>query len=150
MLTCHAAVIRLVWPSPPSKSRLTSPWLSKDSRRTILIVYRVLPPAVSSRNIREFRPPICSLLTNVVRCFSIFVTKPLSTIPLAVPRPINEGLDLLHKTPALYQLGISTPITSDASPSIIAKGFLPEGWTEDTELQVQDMSQLPKALVEGT
>lgn len=105
---------------------------------------------MSSRNIREFRPPICSLLTNVVRCFSIFVTKPLSTIPLAVPRPTNKGLDLLHKTPALYQLGVSTLITSNASPSTIAKGFLPEGWTEDTELQVQDVSQLPKALVEGT
>ncbi|KAG7529019.1 hypothetical protein FFLO_05812 [Filobasidium floriforme] len=79
-----------------------------------------------------------------------FVTKLLSTIPLAVPGPTNEGLDLLHKTPALYRLGISTPITSDASPSTIAQGFLPEGWTEDAELEVQDMSQLPKALVEGT
>ncbi|KAH8083522.1 hypothetical protein HD553DRAFT_324434 [Filobasidium floriforme] len=86
----------------------------------------------------------------LVAAASTFVTKPLSTTPLAVLRPTNKGLDLLHKTPALYQLGISRPITSDASPSTIAKGFLPEGWTEDTELEVQDMSQLPKALVEGT
>jgi hypothetical protein len=93
---------------------------------------------------------IVDTFNYLVAAASTFVTKPLSLVPLAVPCSDAEGLALLHKTPALYQLGISTPITSDASPSTIAKEFLPEEWTGNTKLQTQDMSQLPKALVEGS